>query len=794
MNKECIDEALAALKNFSAEELREYAGDVFEKAKGYQNVSNAAAFEKAMQEINNDRLKAYFESAMTAANNALKVESIAERIRTGKASVANSLVRLHGSQGDNVVAAQRAATEKMEGLFFNKVTQEETAYLTSGDNDLAIADAYDGKKVDHPIAKKIADLWNKIYFPERNAEMVTSNAMPFNHINEDRSFRNVHDSNKLIMGGRSGIDEARSKKKFTTQEAKQKWVETVKKHFDLVHSDAIDSKGNVDQARVDEIIGDMYDNITTGKSDITTRSMVVNDRHAMANLSRRRLQPKSMRNFVEYNKEYGQGNLINAMLTDMHSSGNKIGRAQFLGDSPEAAYFDLRKVQQESEATRKGTAWWHQTDIYFKEIMGSNKTAVSPTLAAIDANIRSWTAMARLGFTITLRSIPDVNYMATFAMNHGYNYFSAWGTHLKNLFDLYPSEERKFLAQSYASMFRQQLGHLQRFGEANNASERTSKISTAFFKINLLHGLDQSQKMSGLQLVARGLGRSAGKTFDQLPLARKNWVAKFLEPHEWDMLRTKTQKKLFTVDTVDALSEKEVRELYNAGDKIRPLHEYRNDLYRKVHAMSQVATENMVLNPGAFEKAFLLQGTRTGTPVGTLLRQVAHFKSYTLSFIDKVLIQGYKSADANQQKLAWATATMIGGLPLTYAVMFFENLAMGKSMPDPTKMSPAEAEQFLLQLIMPGMALFSGMLDPKHQNADMTWSLLGSPSLRMIGNAMGTAGAIVGLNPKLAMKNFEHLLSYLLPIKSTPVLSPLLNQAMGEKGHLEPGQKHYFGR
>jgi hypothetical protein len=37
-------------------------------------------------------------------------------------------------------------------------------------------------------------------------------------------------------------------------------------------------------------------------------------------------------------------------------------------------------------------------------------------------------------------------------------------------------------------------------------------------------------------------------------------------------------------------------------------------------------------------------------------------------------------------------------------------------------------------------------------------------------------------------------MSYIVPIKTTPVLSPLLNEAMGEKGHLEPGQTHYYGR
>jgi len=276
----------------------------------------------------------------------------------------------------------------------------------------------------------------------------------------------------------------------------------------------------VDEARLNEIIGGMYDNITTGSSDIMTRSVVVNDRVAIQNKSRRRVQPKSMRDFVEYNKEYGQGNLFSAMLMDMQTSSNKIGVARILGDSPHAAYLDLKKTQIESNP--KWQTWYENADLYFSEVIGGNKTAVSPTLAAYDANARSITAMARLPL-VAAKSLPDINNMATFAMNHGYNYFSAWGTHLKHIFDLYPSEERKYLAKAYSAMFRDNIGFLGRVTEASNGSEVLNKVSTWFFKKNLLHSFDKGNKMSGLYLVSKGLGRFARRQFKDLPLATQNW-------------------------------------------------------------------------------------------------------------------------------------------------------------------------------------------------------------------------------------------------------------------------------
>jgi hypothetical protein len=796
ISKDCMDEALTALKDFSKEELKQYAFDVFEKAEKFTNMSNMRAFDEAMKEINDERLKSYFESAMTAANNARKIESDANDIRKGKANVQTILVKRHTNLGGSARAAQMAAQEELEGTFFNKVSREETSFFSTGDNDLLIADAFDSKKVESKEAIKISSLLKDVYFPERNAELVTSNAMPFDHINEDRSFRNIHDSNKMILGGKSAINEAKSKRKFTIGEAKQKWIETIKKRFDLVHSDAILPDGTIDETRLNQIIGEMYDNITTGKSDINTRSMVVNDRVAIQNRSRRRLQPKSMRDFVEYNKEYGQGNLFKAMLMDMQTSSNKIGVARKLGDSPHAAYFDLRKVQQEVDP--KDQKWWAISDRYFKDVMGMDKTAIDPKRAAFDANIRSVSSMARLGLMIVPRSIPDVNFMASFAQLHGYNYFSAFGHHFKYLLDLYPSSQRKYLAKRYASLFRQHLGYMGRFGEANNISERLNKISTGFFKVNGLHAYDQGNKMSGMEIASMGIGRYSKKTYEKLPLPTRNWIDKFMSPEAWELLRHKTKNKLFTVDNVDALSEKEIKNFYESGDRILPLHEVRNDLYRRVHSISQIATENMVLNPSEFERAFLLRGTRPGAPEGVLLRQITQFKGFMLTYIDKVYIQGSKNADANQQKLAWATTHLIMGGALTYGMKMFENFAMGKSMPDITKMNALEASKFLLDLLAPGLSMFSGILDTRHLNSDSIISLFGSPSLRLMGEALTTfiyAADVTNKNYKKDVsKHFINTMSLITPIKTIPFLSPFIKEMVGEKGYLEPGQTHYYGR
>ncbi len=76
----------------------------------------------------------------------------------------------------------------------------------------------------------------------------------------------------------------------------------------------------------------------------------------------------------------------------------------------------------------------------------------------------------------------------------------------------------------------------------------------------------------------------------------------------------------------------------------------------------------------------------------------------------------------------------------------------------------------------------------------MIWSLLGSPSTSLIGNAMASPLALAEGDPKRAAKKLKDAANYVFPIQTTPLISPLLRQVMGDEAHMEPGQTHIFGR
>ncbi len=796
ISKECLNGALEALKHFSKEDLEDYVTDVFKKAREYGDLNNMKAFEEAIKNINNEKMQSLFEDASVKANNTRKFNTQAEKIKSGKADLRSVLIRRRKNQAENIASAQHAAIGKIDQFMFKDFSFDEMEFFSSTKNDELIADAFDGKKVSNPIAKKIADKLRE-YFDYRNSEIILSNAMRIDEISEDRMFRQIHDAGRLISGGKSLINSVKESvnKKYSTENSKVVWRNFIKRWLDIENTfsrtKAADLDGKINEAKVDKILDNIYENITTGKSEIFTRSVVANDREAVQRRSRMFFKFKDMRSFLEYNKVYGRGNLFSALRSDIQGSGNKIGMAETFGDSPYNVYNDLRKVQEEVKP--KDSYWFQNTDNYFKTVLGLDKTTRSPKVSTFFANIRALTSMARL-VKLSLQSISDIGYIASFAQRMGVNYFRAYTNQLKHIFDRYPTEERKYIAKLFKTMVDSHLGYMGRWSDANNMGEVMNKASTRYFKTIGLEAFDRGNKVGIMHLMSKHLYENSSKEFGSLNSSLQKWILKFMNEKEWNVLKTKNKNLLFTTDNVEELTEQELKQLRDETNPDKPLYEYKNDLYRKVYSMFDVASENAVLSPTEFERAWCFQGEPPGTLKGEFLRTISQFKMYTISYIDRVLINGFKEADTASQKITWATSMLMGTLPLAFLSVYLDNLTNNLSMPDFELMNVPEREKFLVSLLAPSLALFSGMLDPRNQNSDMLLSLLGSPSARLIGNAMATAASLSTGDPKKIGKHFEDTAKYILPIDNFPGISPVIKKAMGKEAHLQPGQTYIIGQ
>lgn len=794
ISKDCIKEAMDNLRNFDQDELEQYVRDVFIRAKSYDNLRGSRAMERAIKEVNDEQYKSLFESANQTAKNILAYEKNAKLINEKKSDLRGLIFNRGDKQGDNISSAQKAELEQIYDHFFGDLSSEDVDKLSSGEHDVAIARVFDGAKPRDDFEARMADKV-KSFILDRNTRSITSGALSADRINDDRFFRAIHDAIKLMHGQKSLIRRALDRVKGIddAKQMKNTWRETIKKFLDLgktfSKTDAMDVDGNLDMARVDDMLNTIYDNITTYKSEIFTRSEVANDREAIARKSRMFFVWKGLESQLEYNKLYGQGNLFNMLMRDARSTSSKVGTARVWGDNPFSMYNDLKKVQQDVKP--KWAPYYYTTDQALKFLLQGDKQSIRPALSNFIDNISSLSSMARLAM-LSLDSVSDVGYQAAFAQRMGINYYKAYTNQLTHLFDTMPTEERKRIAKLMKTQVDSHLGYIGRWVNENNQTSLMQKINTGFFKRNGLEAFDRGNKVGMMHMMAEHLYNNSGKTMGELDTQLQKWVGKFLSNDEWDLLRKNNQGKLFTTDNVDSLTNAQLREHYQKTDKLTPLSELRSELYRKVHSMFVIASENSVLSPTEFERAWMT-GDR-GTLKGELMKVFLQFKAYPMAYIDRVLVQGFQESDGATQKLKWATSMLMGTLPLSYLSVWLHNLANGVTNPDFSEMNVPQRESYLLGMLAPSLGVFLGLLDPKNQNSSMLSSFISSPSYRLISSTMATAFALAGLDPEKAEKNAKNALGYMLPIQTFPGLTPFIRQAMGDNANLQPGQSVLYGQ
>lgn len=795
-NKDCINKALEALPSFSAEDLKNYASRIFAERRD-SGIPGREGLKQAQAVVNKQVMDNFYEDAQVKLNNIAKVNLRKADIESGKANARDLFVRDPYSNrnfGNNVESAQRSAIDQLSRSFFDELTPEEFAYFRDPKNQEEIINVSKGKR-GSPQASKIVNQLNK-YIDARNAEMVNSNAMTLENLQTDRFLKANHDASKLMAAGRSLIQAGKSFFKYDQMAAKQRWINTIKPRINLEKtfslSGAIDKDGNIDMDRVDDILGRTFDNITTGKTEIFTKSSVTTDKDAIRKKSHMFFHWNDLGDFAAYNKEYGTGDLFSAVMADIHGSGNKIGMSRFLGENPYSAFITLEKAQQAVDPKSKG--WWDQTGHCFQEVMGTNKIVVSPALATFFGNIRAWTGMSRLG-SLVLSSTTDANIAASYARRWGVNYGKALANQFDTVFRQYSDEEKQYIGKLFHANLQSHIGYMGKMIDAQNLSGFTSKVSSLYYKATGMHTWDSGNRIGIMHMMAMHLAEMSNKSMDALSDDLRVQLNKFnITSDEWNALRKQNQNGLFTTDNVNSLSQDEIKELHaKAGNPNMPLYEYRNDLYRKVSSMFDVASQNAILTPGAFEKAFMLQGTKPGTWKGEALRTFMQFKGFPLSYINRVLVQGWKDADGVQAKLGWALSNFGYILPFSYVSTMMYYLGQGQSMPDPEEMNFNDNLNFWAGIAMPGIGSLSMILDKDNQNQNLINSLMTTPSWRFINNALSAPLSLVTGNPETSLKDTKNAGQYIMPGMTAPIISPYIKSFLGDKPYLQPGQAQLYG-
>lgn len=783
--EECIDAARKELKEYNDSELNSYLTRVFNDARSYDMLSPGVAIAKAMKENENQEIKKLFHEMQTTANDATKVQTKIDQIKSKAVTVMTMVAaRFHG-KGTAIESAKRASKQMLYNVMFKDLSKEHVNYLRDRRNQYEISKAFDGKHTDSPLAKEVAAKLEP-YLDFRSKEMVLNDAMSIMQSNEYRTFRGIHKAEKLL------------KKGFET------WKESIKKaiHMERTFRDtkAMKINGKVDEAKADKILEKIYKNITEdSKASKTGKRKLVGKMF---------FNFKDMTSQLRYNEEFGEGGLFETLQRDMHTSSNLIGISKEFGSDPYGTLKELLNVQAKENPQSKAQNFLAEQQMDM--LMQVNQSSVMPKLSNFLANIRAWTGAARATLLV-FRSASDVGYAASFAnqlLGPGFEpYLKHLGTQLGGLFNAFPNEERKYLAKILGESLHVHGGYIGRFMESEGVGELTQKLTASYYDLIKMKAYDEGLTMSNFHLTAKTLANQSDlKMHEMNPYTRKYLEKVGIKSHEWDGLRKKNQMDMFTTDNVLNMTNDELKAIWNQTDKKIPLHLYRNDLYQRVHTLFTHAADNAVLYPGLFMQSLFRSAGRKGTPGRELFDFVTQYKGFGMQYIDTIAYQGVKNMDGTAAKVKFVLSMMAGMMTMAYVSESLLALSQGKSPPAPWKMKTFDAIKFMAKLAVGHEYQLMMPLDEASQGSGLLGKLfLNGPGAAAISNfislggaaidAAGTIGSFEGRkNRKKLGRQLYKTAANVLPIDNMPIISPYTRQLFNQTSHLEPEQKQLWGK
>lgn len=793
INHECIEAARKSLNLFTEDELHDYVRKVSNRTREMELSNRTPNLQEAIQDVNRSEMAFLMTSTTYAANNARKFDLLKNRIKEGS-NIYNFLHKVGKSSDYNIENAQRDAMRNLYNEAFGKMSKEQMEILLNQRHDEEILAYMDGKHIENPEVRAIGDIL-KTYKEYSNGEMIRSNALRPEDVLEDRFFKSFYNQSLVASGGETPLSRAKNKfKKVNIEQAKTYFIDTLIPHLNLEktfkNTKAMGLDGQLNMSEVRKMMGKTFDNITTGNDAIFTSPVNAADLDKIMKRRHMFYHYKDWSSWGQVNRTFGKGSLNEAWMGEIQATGNRVGMSDIMGTAPEALYNELKHVQVSTREISK-TQWGISNNL-FKYQLGSSRTSWNPTVANIAASGRALSSMARLGMLV-VNSLSDITQVAGIASRFGEGFWSPFFDGIVHSFNLMPSIERQELARTLKFGIDKHMGYMGTYADATSLGEMMSKASNTFYWLNFSNAWDRGQKLSAATWIAKGLGRESHKEMHLLDAQKIYQFDKFnISSAEWDALRSKTQRGLFTLDNVDALNNAEIRDLWNASNKEVPLSDYRSHLSRKIFGLFDTVTENAVLDPRSFTRMISTGNMQSGTYLGEAVRMVMQFKSYPIENFRRTWMGGMADFDSYQGKLMYAFNLAAGNFMLGSLALTLNAIARGLTPPNPNEMSRSEQFKFYTSLLAPGLGIFTKVLDPYNQNPKMAIDLLLTPSVRLFTDPVATAFAIATGNTKGAERTMKDFAKVANPIGTLPIAEHYFDSLIGTKPYIEPGQRPLF--
>ena len=384
-------------------------------------------------------------------------------------------------------------------------------------------------------------------------------------------------------------------------------------------------------------LGDVYNRLITGFHD-TAGNPVLRAFGGPGSLGKKVSQSRSLifkdgDAWFEYNAKYGQGKVLDAIVTGLDRAARDTALMQKFGTNPEHM-FNRWVAELQGRVGKRGDRAEAQklggSDIHgvFKVVNGVSTTPGNHTIASVGTFVRDLMQLSKLG-QVWASAFPDMVLTAATLRHNGVPYTTAIGRQIEAL--LPSSKGRREVAHMLGAAIDNTMGAMiHRFRGGDEVNGTLSKAVGTFHKLNLLAPWTDAMKEGVSLSLSANLATHSAKTFDKLPPLMQATLRRYgIEDAEWEAART-TGKRAADgrsyILPADMADEK-------LGDKFRTYI---------VDQMREALTE-----PTARARYIVTAGTSSGTVVGEVVRTLTQFKSFSATFMERHMGREFRRDGVN---------------------------------------------------------------------------------------------------------------------------------------------------
>lgn len=415
---------------------------------------------------------------------------------------------------------------------------------------------------------------------------------------------------------------------------------------------------------------------------------------------------KSADDWFDYNEQFGTDNLRESVVNGMKQSAEAVGLMRTFGTNPKAMLDNLVDTLAQRTADPVAAKALNEKrktfDNYLANLDGSTRVPVNEMLARVGATARVVQNTSKLGVAVASQ-FSDLPIMGSEVKYQGGNLLEGIVVGLKGFVSRIggtSAEKKEAIRQIgyVADTMIRELGA--RYSLDNTVGGRMGRLQDTFFKWNLMRWWQDTMETTASLWMANNMAVKAGQSFDQLGDLSRVLQGAGIDARKWDVIR---QGKQLAADGEMYLTPEAMRDLPDSaintllGDQVNKTRSpdrlraaMRDELESNLRSFYVDRTSFAVLRPDPKTRAIALRDLRPGTPEGEVAMMIMQFKSFPISFVQKILgreVYGREGMERYTSIAQLMVATTIFG----YMSMAAKDMLKGKEPRDPTDWKTMQA-------------------------------------------------------------------------------------------------------